>query len=192
MAKPTVEIKEPKGKLGVLLPGMGAVATTFIAGVESVRRDLSKPIGSLTQMGTMRLGKRTENRSPMIKDIVPLADINDIEFAGWDIYNDNCYESALNAGVLRPDTLDPIKDFLGGIRPMSAVFDSKYVRKLDGPNKKKGANWMELADQVEDGHQKVQKGKEHRPTGHGVVRQHRSLRGAGARSSDNRSVRRRA
>jgi myo-inositol-1-phosphate synthase len=148
MAKPTVEIKEPKGKLGVLLPGMGAVATTFIAGVESVRRDLAKPIGSLTQMGTMRLGKRTENRSPMIKDIVPLADINDIEFAGWDIYEDNCYESALNAGVLRPDTLDPVKDFLGGIRPMSAVFDSRYVRKLDGPNKKKGANWVELADQV--------------------------------------------
>ncbi|UCG51516.1 MAG: inositol-3-phosphate synthase [Candidatus Latescibacterota bacterium] len=148
MAKPIVDIKEPKGKLGVLLPGMGAVATTFVAGVESIRRDLAKPFGSLTQMGTIRLGKRTDNRSPLIKDFVPLADLADLEFGGWDIYEDNCYDAAVNAGVLRKENLDPIKDFLGTIRPMSAVFDTRYVKKLDGPNKKKGSNWYELAEQV--------------------------------------------
>jgi myo-inositol-1-phosphate synthase len=148
MAKPIVDIKEPKGKLGVLLPGMGAVATTFIAGVESVRRGLAEPIGSLTQMGTIRLGKRTEHRSPMIKDFVPLASLADIEFAGWDIYDDNAYEAASKAGVLGREHLDPIKDFLGGIRPMSAVFSTKYVKKIDGPNKKTGANWYDLAEQL--------------------------------------------
>ena len=148
MAKPIVDIKKPKGKLGVLLPGMGAVATTFVAGVESIRRNLAKPFGSLTQMGTVRLGKRTDNRSPMIKDFVPLAGLEDLEFAGWDIYEDNCYDAAMNAGVLRKEDLDPVKDFLESIRPMSAVFDTRYVRKLDGPNKKKGSNWFELAEQV--------------------------------------------
>jgi myo-inositol-1-phosphate synthase len=148
MAKPIVDIQEPKGKLGVLLPGMGAVATTFIAGVESVRRGLAEPFGSLTQMGTIRLGKRTEHRSPMIKEFVPLAGLNDIVFAGWDIYADNAYEAASKAGVLGREHLDPIKDFLSTIRPMSAVFSTKYVKKIDGPNKKTGANWYDLSEQL--------------------------------------------
>ena len=148
MVDPITKIKEPKGKLGILLPGMGAVATTFIAGVESLRRGIKEPIGTLTQMGTIRLGKRTENRSPLIKDFVPLADLHDIEFAGWDIYEDDCYESAVNAGVLRKEDLDPVKDFLETIKPMSAVFDTRYVKKIDGPNKKTGANWFELAEQL--------------------------------------------
>jgi myo-inositol-1-phosphate synthase len=148
MPKPIVDIKEPKGKLGVLTPGMGAVATTFIAGVESVRRGLAEPIGSLTQMGTIRLGKRTEHRSPLIKDFVPLAGLKDIEFAGWDIFEDNAYEAASKAGVLGREHLDPVKDFLSTIRPMSAVFSTNYVKKIDGPNKKKGANWYDLAEQL--------------------------------------------
>ena len=148
MVDPITKIKEPKGKLGILLPGMGAVATTFIAGVESLRRGLHEPVGTLTQMGTIRLGKRTENRSPLIKDFIPLAELNDIEFAGWDIFKDNVYESAINAGVLRKEHLDPIKEFLETIKPMSAVFDKKYVKRLDGPNKKTGANWFELAEQL--------------------------------------------
>jgi myo-inositol-1-phosphate synthase len=148
MTKPIVDIKEPGGKLGVLLPGMGAVATTFIAGVEAVRKGVAEPFGSLTQMGTIRLGKRTENRSPMIKDLVPLAALNDIEFAGWDIYEDNCYEAALKAGVLGREHVDAVRDFLESIRPMSAVFSNRYVRKIDGPNKKSGANWYDLAGQL--------------------------------------------
>ena len=148
MAKPIVDLKEAKGKLGVLLPGMGAVATTFIAGVESVRRGLAEPFGSLTQMGTIRLGKRTEHRSPMVRDFVPLAGLGDIEFAGWDIYEDNAYDAASKAGVLGREHLDPIEDFLSTIRPMSAVFSTKYVKKIDGPNKKTGANWYELAEQL--------------------------------------------
>jgi myo-inositol-1-phosphate synthase len=148
MGKPIADIKQPRGKLGVMLVGMGAVATTFIAGVEAVRRGIAEPIGSLTQMGTIRLGKRTEHRSPMIKEFVPLAELNDIEFAGWDIYNDNCYEAAVKAGVLAREHIDPIKDFLTSIKPMSAVFSSNWVRKIDGPNKKTGANWYDLAGQL--------------------------------------------
>ena len=148
MAKPTIDIKPASGKLGVLLPGMGAVATTFIAGVEAVRRGIAKPVGSMTQMGTIRLGKRTDARVPMIKDFLPLANLDEIEFAGWDIYDENCYEAAKNAGVLETQLLDSVRDFLEGIRPMSAVFDQKYVKKLSGPNVKKGANWWELAEQL--------------------------------------------
>jgi len=148
MTKPIVAIEQPKGKLGILTPGMGAVATTFIAGVEAVRTGLAEPIGSLTQMGTIRLGKRTEHRSPMIKDFVPLAGLNDIEFGGWDIFEDNAYEAAVKAGVLGREHTDPLKGFLSSIRPMSAVFSSKYVKKIDGPNKKTGANWFELAGQL--------------------------------------------
>ena len=138
------------GKLGILLPGMGAVATTFIAGVEAIRRGMSAPIGSLTQMGTIRLGKRTDDRVPMIKDFVPLADLNDIEFAGWDVFEDNCYEAALKAGVLEKETIEALKEPLSAIKPMPAVFDSRYVKKLDGPNIKKGASWWELAEQVKE------------------------------------------
>ncbi|MDH3216995.1 MAG: inositol-3-phosphate synthase [Candidatus Krumholzibacteria bacterium] len=149
MAKPIVDIKPAAGKLGVLIPGLGAVATTFIAGVEAVRRNVARPIGSLTQMGTIRLGKRTDNRSPLIKDFLPLAELTDIEFAGWDIYEDNCYEAALKAGVLDKELLDSVKGYLERIKPMSAVFDRKYVRKLDGKNIKKGASWWDLSKQLE-------------------------------------------
>jgi len=147
---PKKNIKPAGGKLGVLLPGMGAVATTFIAGVEAVRRGISRPIGSLTQMGTIRLGKRTDNRVPMIHDFVPLADLDQLEFAGWDVFEDNCYEAALKAGVLDKELLDQVRDRLEAIKPMPAVFDSRYVKKLNGPNIKKGANWWELAEQLKE------------------------------------------
>jgi myo-inositol-1-phosphate synthase len=150
MPRPIGAIAEPKGKLGVLLPGMGAVATTFIAGVEAVRRGIAEPFGSLTQMGTIRLGKRTEQRSPMIKDFIPLASLGDLEFAGWDIYKDNSCEAAQKAGVLGREHVDSVKDFLESIHPMSAVFSTKYVRNIDGPNKKSGANWHELAEQLKE------------------------------------------
>jgi myo-inositol-1-phosphate synthase len=142
------EIRPASGKLGILTPGMGAVSTTFMAGVELARRGLAQPFGSLTQMGRIRLGKRTENRSPLIKEFVPLSDMSDIVFGGWDIFEDSAYEAALNAGVLPKEQLDSIKEFLTDIKPMPAVFDQNYVKKLDGPNVKKGANWMDLADQL--------------------------------------------
>jgi len=145
-----VEIKQPKGKLGILLPGLGAVATTLIAGVYLIRKGEAKPIGSLTQIGTIRLGKRTDNRVPLIKDFVQLADINDIVFGGWDIFPDNAYESALNAGVLKKEDIDKVKKELEAIKPMKAVFDPQYVKRLDGPNKKTGKNKMELAEQLMD------------------------------------------
>jgi len=139
-----------KGKLGVMIPGMGAVATTFVAGVEAVRRGLAKPIGSLTQGGTIRLGKRTEGRSPKIKEFLPLAGLDDLVFTGWDIFSDDMYASARNAGVLENELLDQIKPFLQSIKPRKAVFDHNYVKKLDGPNVKKGKNKMDLAEQLRD------------------------------------------
>jgi myo-inositol-1-phosphate synthase len=129
---------------------MGAVATTFIAGVESIRRNLALPIGSLTQMGTIRLGKRTDKRAPLIKDFVPLAKLDDLVFGGWDLYKDNAYESALNAGVLERAHLDAVKTFLQKIRPMPAVFEQKFVKNLHGENVKKGKNKMDLAEQLMD------------------------------------------
>jgi myo-inositol-1-phosphate synthase len=152
-----IHIDAPKGKLGVLIPGMGAVATTFIAGVGAIRRKLARPIGSLTQMGTIRLGKRTENRSPMIKDFVPLARLDDLVFGGWDIFSDNCYEAALKAGVLERTHLDPIKKFLQGIKPMPAVFEQRYVKNLHGENVKQGRTKMDLAEQVMDDIRKFKK-----------------------------------
>jgi myo-inositol-1-phosphate synthase len=143
-----LKIAEPKGKLGVLLVGMGAVSTTTIAGVLAVRRGLARPIGSLTQMGTVRLGKRTEGRSPLIKDFLPLASLDDIVFGGWDIFDDNSYEAAKTAGVLENDLLEKIRPELEQIKPMSAVFDRRYVKRLDGPNVKKGKNKKDLADQL--------------------------------------------
>ncbi|HYX67799.1 MAG TPA: inositol-3-phosphate synthase [Terriglobales bacterium] len=131
-----------------MIPGMGAVATTFVAGVEAVRRGLARPIGSLTQMGTIRLGKRTEGRSPKIHDFIPLAGLKDLVFTGWDIFEDDMYTAARKAGVLDRDLLDHIKPFLGSLRPRQAVFDRNYVKKLDGPNVKKGKNKMELAEQL--------------------------------------------
>ena len=136
------------GKLGVLLPGMGAVATTFIAGVESIRRGLSKPVGTMSQMGTVRLGKRTDGRSPAISDFVPLASLEDLVFGGWDVFPDSAYEAAKKAGVLEDRDLEPIKDFMGGIKPWPAVFDPQYVKKLKGPHVKKGKSLRDLADQV--------------------------------------------
>lgn len=150
MSAQPVEIKQPRGKLGVLLPGLGAVATTFIAGVQMVRNGQSKPFGSLTQMGTIRLGKRTEKRTPKIKDFVPLADLHDLVFGGWDIFPDNCYESAVKAGVLEVSDLEKVKDELAAIRPMAAVFSRDYVRRLDGPNVKKAATKYDLAKMLMD------------------------------------------
>jgi myo-inositol-1-phosphate synthase len=144
-----IDIRPAQGKLGVLLPGFGAVATTFVAGVESVRRGLAKPIGSVTQMQTIRLGSRTEGQSPLIKDFVPLADLDQLVFGAWDPIADDGYQSALNAGVLdRHEHVEPIRDFLSSIKPMPAVFDTGYVKKLQGPNVKSGANKRDLAEQL--------------------------------------------
>ena len=139
------QIKDAGGKLGVLIPGLGAVATTFIAGVEAIRKGYAKPVGSLTQMGNIRLGKRTENRYPLIKDFVPLAELQDIVFGGWDVYEDNVYESAMNARVLEPALLQSVKAELEVLQPMKAVFDHDYVKNLDGANIKSAASKWELA-----------------------------------------------
>src|SRR6202051_3476700 len=147
--KTAVTKPEPaKGKLGVMVVGLGAVATTMIAGVEAVRRGLAKPIGSLTQMGTIRLGQRTDNKSPLIKNFVPLADLNDVVFTGWDIFEDNVYESAAHAKVLDKDLIQEIKPYLETIKPLPAVFDQYYVKRLHGTHVKKGKNKRDLADQV--------------------------------------------
>ena len=145
-----VDIAPARGKLGVLLVGLGAVSTTTIAGVLAIRKGLAKPIGSLTQMGTIRLGKRTEGNSPRIKDFVPLASLDDIVFGGWDIFDDSSYEAAKTAGVLEKDLLEQIRPELEQIKPWSAVFDRHYVKRLDGPNVKKGKNKMELANQLRE------------------------------------------
>ena len=144
----TDQIEPTEGKLGVMIPGMGAVATTFISGVEAVRRGLAKSFGSVTQMGTIRLGKRTDGRSPKIKEFVPLADLNDLVFTGWDIFPDDMYAAACNAGVLDRALVDRIRPFLESIKPRKAVFDQNYVRKLAGPNVKTGKNKMDLAKQL--------------------------------------------
>jgi myo-inositol-1-phosphate synthase len=149
MEKPT-SIAAPKGKLGVLLPGMGAVATTFMAGVELVRKKKAQPVGSLTQMATIRLGKRTDGRSPRIKDFVKLAKLEDIVFGGWDIFPDSSYEAAAKAGVLDPHHLAMVKTFLSRIKPMPAAFDREYVKMLDGKHVKKGKNKYEIALQIKD------------------------------------------
>jgi myo-inositol-1-phosphate synthase len=142
------EIAPAKGKLGVLLVGLGAVSTTFIAGVEAIKRGIAEPVGSLTQMGAIRLGKRTENRVPLIKEFVPLADLNDLVFGAWDIFPDSAYEAALNAGVLEKELLGQLKAPLQKLKPMRAVFDQSYVKRLNGPNVKEGPNKLELAEQL--------------------------------------------
>jgi len=149
MEKPG-KIAPAKGKLGILLPGMGAVATTFMAGVELVRKGKAQPVGSLTQLGTIRLGKRTENNSPKIKEFVPLADLDDLVFGGWDIFKDNAYEAASNAGVLSKEDLLKVKPFLSKIKPMKAAFDNEYVKRLDGTYVKKAKNKYELALQIKE------------------------------------------
>jgi myo-inositol-1-phosphate synthase len=143
-------IAAPKGKLGIMTPGMGAVATTFVAGVEAIRRGFAAPIGSLTQMATIRLGKRTDGRSPLIKDFVPLAKLDDLVFTGWDIFEDNMYAAAKKAGVLENELLEKVKPFLETIKPRKAVFDHNYVKLIDGPNVKKGKNKMDLAEQLRE------------------------------------------
>ena len=144
------DVIEPKGRLGVLLVGLGAVSTTFIAGVEAVKKGIGQPIGSLTQMGTIRLGKRTDNRVPLIKDFVPLAKLEDLVFGAWDIFEDSAYEAAMHAGVLEKDLLKQLKSPLQKIRPMKAVFDQNYVKRLNGTNVKTGANKFKLAQQLID------------------------------------------
>jgi myo-inositol-1-phosphate synthase len=148
MSKVPVTIQEPGGKLGVLLVGLGAVSTTFIAGVQAIKRGLAEPIGSLTQMGTIRLGKRTENRVPKIKDFVPLASLEDLAFGAWDIFPDDAYQAALHAGVLERELLGELKSDLQAIKPMEAVFDQRYVRRLNGAHVKRGRNKMELAHKL--------------------------------------------
>jgi len=142
------KIAPATGKLGVMVVGLGAVATTLIAGVEAVRKGIAKPIGSLTQMGHIRLGKRTDNKSPMIKDFVPLADLNDVVFTGWDIFEDNVYQSASHAQVLDKDLVEQLKPYLETIKPLPAVFDQYYVKRLAGTNVKTGKNKRDLAEQI--------------------------------------------
>jgi myo-inositol-1-phosphate synthase len=144
------QIQPADGKLAILLPGLGAVATTMIAGVIAVKKGLSQPIGALTQMGSIRLGKRTENRYPLIKDFVPLAELNDIAFGGWDVYSDNVYEAAMNAKVLDASLLQSIKPELEAIVPMKAVFDKSYIKNLDGKHIKQAATKFDLAKEVMD------------------------------------------
>ena len=135
----------------MLLPGLGAVATTVVAGVEAVRQGLARPIGSLSQMNTIRLGKRTDGRTPLIRELVPLAELGQLAFGAWDPIPDDAYDSAVQAGVLdRHEHLDPIRDYLKSVAPMPAVFDTDYVKRLDGPNKKQAADKMELADALRD------------------------------------------
>src|SRR6516164_3822544 len=157
VAKKVIQITQPKGKLGVMIPGMGAVATTFIAGVEAIRRHLARPVGSVTQMGTIRLGRRTEKRTPAIKDFVALAELDDLVFAGWDPFVDNGYEAALKAGVLERSLLEQVKGFLEGLSPMPAVFEQKFVKNLSGENVKKGKTKMDLAEQLMDDMRKCKK-----------------------------------
>ena len=142
------QIAPATGRLGVLLVGLGAVSTTFIAGVHALRKKLAAPTGSLSQMGTIRLGKRTEGRSPLIRDFVPLASLDDLVFGGWDIFEDDCYEAARTAGVLDAALLEQIRPELASTRPWTAVFDQRYVKRLSGTNVKRGASKRELAEQV--------------------------------------------
>jgi myo-inositol-1-phosphate synthase len=146
--KKSVEVQNATGKLGILLPGLGAVATTFIAGVFAARRKLQKPIGSLAELGTIRLGKRTDDNTPMIRDYVSLATLDDLCFGGWDIFPENCFDAATRAGVLESSLLLQLKDELSAVRPMPAVFEQSWVKKITGPNVKKGKSKMELAEQL--------------------------------------------
>jgi myo-inositol-1-phosphate synthase len=146
--KRAVDVEAAKGKLGVLIPGLGAVATTYMAGVFAARKGLGKMIGSLCEMGTIRLGKRTDDNVPKMRDYVSLAAIDDLVFGGWDIFDENAYDAAVRSGVLERSLLEQLKDELGAIRPMSAVFEQTWVKRLNGTHVKKGANKLELAEQV--------------------------------------------
>ena len=140
-----VRIAPAEGKLGVLIPGIGAVSTTFMAGVQAIRQGLAEPVGSLTQLATIRLGKRTDARTPRIKEFVPLAGLDDLVFGGWDIYEDNAYEAAVEAKVLETSMLDRLKEPLSAIKPMKAVFDQEYVKRINGPHVKTGKTKMDNA-----------------------------------------------
>lgn len=144
----STNISSADGRLGILLPGLGAVATTLIAGVHAVNKGIGKPIGSVSQMGTIRLGKRTENNTQLIKDFIPLANLQNVAFGGWDLFEDNVYEAAKHARVLENELLEQLKPELEAIKPMKAVFDKSYVKKLEGSYVKTGANKMELAEQL--------------------------------------------
>ncbi len=146
----TPNIAPAEGKLGILTPGMGAVTTTFIAGCEAVKKGLALPIGSLTQMGRIRLGKRTDNRNPLIRELAPLACLSDLVYGGWDIYADNCYDAAVNAKVLSQEQLNQVRAEMEAVKPMPAVFEQRFVTRINGPNVKKGANKMELAEALID------------------------------------------
>jgi myo-inositol-1-phosphate synthase len=148
--KENVAIAPAEGKLGVLVPGIGAVTTTFIAGVEAIKRGIAQPFGSLTQLATIRLGKRTENRTPLVKDFVPLAGLNDLVVGGWDIFQDNAYEAALNAQVLDKTLLEQVKEPLEAIQPMKGVFYPEYVKRLHGTWVKDGGSKMDQAEMLMD------------------------------------------
>lgn len=144
------KINKPEGKLGILIPGLGAVSTTFISGVLLIKKGLNLPIGSLTQMGKIRIGKGDKAENINIKDFVPLANLEDIEFGGWDIFEDNVYEAASNARVIKKEDIEPIKDELSAIKPWKAVFNKEYVKKLDGKWVKKAPSYWDLAQMVKD------------------------------------------
>ena len=148
--EPNVDISPATGKLGILLPGMGAVGTTFIAGVLAIRKGLAKPIGSLTQMGTIRIGERPDDNVPLIRDYVPLATLDDLVFGGWDVYEDDAYVAASRAGVLEGHLLEQLGEELRAIRPMPAVFEQAYVKNLHGTHIKEGPSKWDLAQQLDD------------------------------------------
>lgn len=148
MSEQGLAIAPAQGKLGILLVGLGAVSTTLVAGVEAIKKGKEKAFGSLTQMGSIRLGKRTDNRNPLIKDFVPLADLNDVVFGAWDIFEDSAYDAALHAGVLEKSLVEDLREQLESLKPMSAVFSPNYVKRLNGTNVKTGKNKMELAEQL--------------------------------------------
>jgi len=150
LVKQPVQVKRPEGKLGVLLPGLGAVATTFISGCMLARKGQAKPFGSVTQLGTIRLGKRTDNRSPLIRDFVPLAKLDELVFGGWDIFPDTAYESAVHAEVLNKQHLDLVKDELSQVKPMAGAFYPEYVRRLHGTNIKKAATKADMVEALRD------------------------------------------
>jgi myo-inositol-1-phosphate synthase len=158
MTKPKrFEIAPSSGNLAVLLPGLGAVSSTFIAGVQAVLKGMAKPVGSLSQMGTIRLGKRTDNRVPMIKEFVPLSRLEDLRFAAWDIFEDNAYQAALKAGVLDQNQLAALRESLEAVEPLPAVFDQRFVKRLSGANVKRGKNHLDLAEQLMEDIARVKK-----------------------------------
>ncbi len=156
-----------------MIPGMGAVATTLIAGVEAVRRGFAKPIGSMSQMGTIRLGKRTDDRTPLIKDFAPIAPLDDLVFTGWDIFGGNLYDAAKTAGVLDRDQLDSMRPFLESIEPLPAAFEERYVKRLDGEEPEAGQEQVRSGEPDSQRHCRVQ--DEDRPAGDDLVRVDRDL-----------------